>query len=228
MAHVTRVYDLIVRHYTALLWRHNERDGVSNHASLDSLLNRLFRLRSKKISKLRVTGICQGNTPVTVEFPWQRTSNAENVSILWRNLRHDYLERFTSSILRSTGDIECDISDKQWLLYLKNLQSLWWSWVIWFLIKTISIGHVHDAPGWTWRNRVDCMRPLWVAGRMCSQDSKLGTFRNRNTQRHNDNTKYISYTVNDLLFWWCHKEAMICHYSLCINWVSELPNFRIN
>ena len=30
--------------------------------------------------------ICEGNSPVTGEFPAQRTSNAENVSIWWRHL----------------------------------------------------------------------------------------------------------------------------------------------
>ena len=45
------------------------------------LLNRLFRRKSKKTSKLRVTGLCEGNSPVTGEFPAQRTSNAENASI---------------------------------------------------------------------------------------------------------------------------------------------------
>ena len=43
------------------------------------------RRRSKKISKLRVTGICAGNSPVTGEFPAQRASNAGNVSIWWRH-----------------------------------------------------------------------------------------------------------------------------------------------
>ena len=36
----------------SLHWRHNEPDGVSNHQSHDCLLNRLFRRRSKKTSKL--------------------------------------------------------------------------------------------------------------------------------------------------------------------------------
>ena len=36
---------------------------------------------SKKTSKLRVTGLCAGNSPVTGEFPAQKASNAENVSI---------------------------------------------------------------------------------------------------------------------------------------------------
>ena len=67
--------------------RHNEHDGVSNHQPHHCLLNRLFRHRSKRISKLCVTGLCEGNSPVTGEFPAQRASNAENVSIWWRH--HD-------------------------------------------------------------------------------------------------------------------------------------------
>ena len=37
--------------------------------------------RPKKTSKLRVTGLCAGNSPVTGEFPAQRASKAENVFI---------------------------------------------------------------------------------------------------------------------------------------------------
>ena len=47
------------------------------------LLNRLFKHRSKKTSKFRVTGLCDGNSQVTGKFPAQRASNAENVSIWW-------------------------------------------------------------------------------------------------------------------------------------------------
>ena len=61
----------------ALLWRHNGRDGVLNYQLHDCLLNLLFRRRSKKTSKLRVTGLCAGNSPVTSEFPAQIDSNAE-------------------------------------------------------------------------------------------------------------------------------------------------------
>ena len=70
-----------------LRWRHNERDSVSNHQPHDCLLNRLFRRRSKKSSKLRVTGLCVGNSPGTGEFPAQMASYAGNVSIWWRH--HD-------------------------------------------------------------------------------------------------------------------------------------------
>ena len=40
--------------FLTLEWRHNERDGVSNHRHLGCLLNGLFRRRSKKTSKIRV------------------------------------------------------------------------------------------------------------------------------------------------------------------------------
>ena len=66
-----------------LQWRHNGYDGVSNHQPYDCYFNRLFRRISKKTSKLRVTGLCEMNSPVTGEFLAQRASNAENVSI-WR------------------------------------------------------------------------------------------------------------------------------------------------
>ena len=65
----------------ALEWRHNGHDGVSNHLPNHCLLNRLFTRRSKKTSKLRVTGLCAGNSPVTGEFPAQMAINAGNVSI---------------------------------------------------------------------------------------------------------------------------------------------------
>ena len=80
----------VVVFFFSLQWRHNERDSVSNHQPHDSLFNCLFRRRSKKASKLRVTGLCVGNSPVTDEFPAQRASNAENVSIWWRHHVWDY------------------------------------------------------------------------------------------------------------------------------------------
>ena len=78
----------------SLRWRHNERDGVPNHQPHDCLLNRLFRHRSKKTSKLRVTGLHAGNSPATGVFPTQRASNAENISIWCRH--HDVNKKQTS------------------------------------------------------------------------------------------------------------------------------------
>ena len=43
----------------------------------------LFRRRSKKTLKLRLTGLCEGNSPGTGEFPAQLASNAENICNWW-------------------------------------------------------------------------------------------------------------------------------------------------
>ena len=73
--------------HISLQWRHNDHDGVSNHQPHGCLLNRLFRRRSKKTSKPRVTRLLWGEFTGTGEFPAQRASYAENVSIWWRH--HD-------------------------------------------------------------------------------------------------------------------------------------------
>ena len=72
---------LLIPHWykIPLQWRHNSHDCVSNHQPHDCLLHRLFTRKSKKTPKLRVTGLCAGNSPVTGEFPAQLASNAENV-----------------------------------------------------------------------------------------------------------------------------------------------------
>ena len=73
---------------SALRWHRNGHGGVSNHQPRHCLLNHLFGCRSKKTSKLRVTGLCAGNSLVPGEFPAQMASNAENVSIWWRHHRN--------------------------------------------------------------------------------------------------------------------------------------------
>ena len=66
---------------------------VSNHQPRGCLLNRLCRHRSKKTSKVRVTGLIVG----TGEFPAQRASYAENVSIWWRH--HDCGQNMLTTII---------------------------------------------------------------------------------------------------------------------------------
>ena len=59
---------------------------VSQIISLTIVYSTLYsRRRSKKTSKIRDTGFCGGNSPVTSDFPAQRASNEENVSIWWRH-----------------------------------------------------------------------------------------------------------------------------------------------
>ena len=96
----------------SLQWRHNGRDGVSNHQPHDCLLNHLFRHRSKKTSKLRVTGLCAGNSPGTGEFPTQKASYAENVSIWWRHHEvHVNNDAFVTSDLRCIKSVSIVTAD---------------------------------------------------------------------------------------------------------------------
>ena len=71
--------------WVPLQWCNNERDGPWNHLRLDCPLNRFFGCRSKKTSKLCVTCLCEGNSPVTGKFHSKMPCNAKNVSIWWRH-----------------------------------------------------------------------------------------------------------------------------------------------
>ena len=90
-----------------LQWRHNDHDGVSNHQPNGCLLNRLFRRRSKKPSKLRITGLCVGNSLGPVNSPRKRfpfddvimTYDLYFISLLlWR----DNAFRITGTVMGTT------------------------------------------------------------------------------------------------------------------------------
>ena len=74
--------------YCALQCRHNGRDGVSNHQPHDCLFNHILKVLIKENIKAPRPWLCAENSPVTGEFPAQRASNAENVSIWWRHHVH--------------------------------------------------------------------------------------------------------------------------------------------
>ena len=75
------LHNSVSRNVYSLQWRHNERDGVSNHQSYDCLRNRLFKAQIKE--NFKAPRHCEGNSLVTGEFPAQRASNAEKVSTVW-------------------------------------------------------------------------------------------------------------------------------------------------
>ena len=62
---------------------------ASQITSLTIVYSTIYSGADKKTPKLRVTDLCEGNSPVTGKFHAQRTSNAENISIWWRH--HDNL-----------------------------------------------------------------------------------------------------------------------------------------
>ena len=88
---------------STLQWRHNGRDGVSNHQPHHRLLNCLFRRRSKRASKRRVT-------------------NAENVSIWWRH-HVDYMTEYQCSSLRMAAVSVLIVCELRSLIWKKKT---WW------------------------------------------------------------------------------------------------------
>ena len=106
-----------------LQWLQNGSDGVSNHQPHHCLLNRLFRRRSNEISKLSVTGLCVGNSPVTGEFPAQKTSDAENVSIWWRHhVVHASVCFLFQSCRQHSYQLMCCLL--RW--HQENRRTMWW------------------------------------------------------------------------------------------------------
>ena len=104
----------------SLQWRHNEGNGVSNHQPRNCLLNRLLRRRSTKTSKLRVTGLCEGNSAVTGDFPAQRASNAETFSIWWRH--HDDWNCHISSFLVCICNWDINFGPYHyWMPFIKSI-----------------------------------------------------------------------------------------------------------
>ena len=110
---VTRSHDKWYRTRLTLQWRHNAHDSVSNHQPHDCLLNHLFRRRSKKTSKFRVTGLCAGNSPRTGEFPTQMASNAE---FFFHLMTSSWSKSFTT--ISTTGRVKKLWTHVQWLTHV--------------------------------------------------------------------------------------------------------------
>ena len=142
---------------------HNERDGISHHQPYDCLLNRLFIRRSKKTSKLRVTGLCVWNSLGTGEFPAQMVSTAEKVSIWWH---HDLKQCWPSDAKRQLRSGSAFVQVRAWCLMapmdqcwlIKNV--LWhsseshFSWIIHKLL--------HVFRNYTFKISVTFSRGQWV------------------------------------------------------------------
>ena len=99
------VMDLLQKPQNSLRWRHNGYDSVSNHQPHHCLLNRLFGCRSKKTSKLRVTGICAG--PVNSPQTWPVTRKCSHF--------------MTSSCHQSEWCIVGYGSDALWDLWVRSI-----------------------------------------------------------------------------------------------------------
>ena len=61
--------EAVIIHVATLQCRQTEHEGVPTRQRLECLLDRLFRRRSNKSSKLRVTGLCEGIHQWPVDSP---------------------------------------------------------------------------------------------------------------------------------------------------------------
>ena len=149
----------------SLRWRQNGRDSVSNHQPGHCLLSLLFGLRSKKTSKLRVTGLCTGNSPgpvnsphkgpvtrkmfpfddvimryiigVMLPFSWRFTSRSHDVYLEY----HDYWSR--SRLLQFITT-----PFRQYMTQEHGFISGYWS-------SLVSISHWLDAINFYWSQCID-------------------------------------------------------------------------
>ena len=113
----------------ALQWRHNGRDSVSNNQPHHCFLNRVFRHRSKKTSKLRVTGLCVGNSPEVGEFPAQMASNAfDDVITGMHALSYHAYEKNTPT----------PVYDIQFYSYTVHVAVIYTIWFIWHMQNILS------------------------------------------------------------------------------------------
>ena len=125
-------------YHSLLQWHHDGLDGISNHQPHHSLLSHLFGRRSKKTSKLRVTGLCAGNSPGTGEFPAQRASNAENVSIGWRPVF--YLKFFEHP---SFGQVAHEIYPSEWKVHSSEISiTIMYCWYMFLMAVATDFTHV--------------------------------------------------------------------------------------
>ena len=144
---------------TALHWRHNGRDSVSNHQPHGCLVTRLFRRRSKKnIKAPRHWPLC-GEFTGTGEFPAQMASYAENVSIWWRHhessgqwneavaLAHMWHHSiFNSHIPRCIRQI---YYTRAYFCYTVVHYGIWYWCIVWFVQQVYS--PVELAAGHSWQ-----------------------------------------------------------------------------
>ena len=93
MKHTTKHNDnqSLWPHRVSLTWHYSDviMSAIASQITSISIVYCWFRCRSKKTSKLHVKGRCAGNSSVTGEFPTQRASNTENVSIWWHHEMKD-------------------------------------------------------------------------------------------------------------------------------------------
>ena len=116
----------------SLQWRHNGCDDVSNHQPYHCLLNHLFRRRSKKTSKLRITGLRKCFHLMTSScFEWFQTCNTEGTQTHMMSPAVDTGSCATWQLLRKLFDLPdiivktrmstgCGVAPSDWQPFVIN------------------------------------------------------------------------------------------------------------
>ena len=98
----------------------------------------------KKTSKLCITGPCEGNSPLTHEFPAQKTSTVENVSIWWR---HHELGQFCRQQHISVYFTDCTVgSTLQYTWRCCDMETLLCYWPSVREIHQLQVDFPHKGP----------------------------------------------------------------------------------
>ena len=139
---------MIISHYSDVMMGTMASQITS--LTIHCLLNRLSRSRSKKTSKLRVTGLYAGNSPVTCEFPAQMVSNEEIVSFWCRH--HAYNGPLAKSqwrpsmyVIPGETEVLCFSCRSR---HIAGHVSFWSSPPWWFSSSLAPLMHLHhQTPG---------------------------------------------------------------------------------
>ena len=124
-------------------WRHKMHycDGImgtmaSQITSLTIVYSTVHSGRSKKTSKLRVTGLCAWNSPVTGDFPAKMASKSENVSIWWRH-HGKYFPRYWPFVIPHTKASDAGLWCFLWSAPEQTVEHTMVTTVIWDAITLI-------------------------------------------------------------------------------------------
>ena len=112
-----------------LQWRHNERDGVSNHQPHDCSLKRVFRGRSKKTSSFASLVFVRGIHRWSVNSPHKRPVTRkmlsfDDVIMSWqRSVCHGWLVSAIKSLfwMLTCGVLWHSHNETSWVPYIRKL-----------------------------------------------------------------------------------------------------------
>ena len=151
----------------ALQWRHNERDGVSNHRRLHCLFNCWFRRKSKTNQSFASLTFGQEFTgSVTGKFSAQTASNAENASVWWRH--HVPVTHFTNGVwAHNLNRLTNHFASTLFILTVSHLG------VLSILICRQATSHYLSQCWPRCLSPYDVTRPQWVNALKCSFELQL-------------------------------------------------------